>query len=389
MKNNLLPYPIEWKNLLNLFTQDLSKPQFNNFCQATTCIAVSQHATINRWAVLFDKKNQSSLNDFFTISPWDESNVHARLSRLIVRRVKDAYIGIIDDTMSHKPYAKKMAHLGIFYDGLTKKEQKGHSIVTHGLHSQELGFVPFDEQLYKKDGRSKNDIACEMIERTQKFKKLSLYLVDAWYSNEQVLGKINQAGSHYITEIKSNRNVHLSRRKRYVREHEKAIPIKQFKEITINNCKYRFFQTSAFISGLGNVNLVFSQKYEEDDEKWGETYYLITDILSLSSEKVIELFLLRGGIEGFHREGKQQLGMESYQLRKDRGIERYLFLVLLVYSLLLLLNQQLMRKTFESKTVGELCRELKAECHTTLLLNAKNIGREELLQAGQDLAYAL
>jgi len=387
MKTNLLLYPVEWKNLLNLFTQNLSKPQFNNFCQATTCIAVSQHATINRWAVLFDKKNQSSLNDFFTISPWDESNVHTRLSRLIVRRVKDACIGIIDDTMSHKPYAKKMAHLGIFYDGLTKKEQKGHSIVTHGLHSQELGFVPFDEQLYKKDGRSKNDIACEMIERTQKFKRLSLYLVDAWYSNEQVLGKINQAGSHYITEIKSNRNVHLSRKKRYAREHEKAIPIKQFKEITINNSKYRFFQTSAFISGLGNVNLVFSQKYEEDDEKWGDTYYIITDILSLSGEKVIELFLLRGGIEGFHREGKQQLGMESYQLRKDRGIERYLFLVLLVYSLLLLLNQQLMRKTFESKTIGELCRELKAECHTTLLLNARNIGKERLEEVGRELAY--
>lgn len=387
MKTNLLLYPVEWKNLLNLFTQNLSKPQFNNFCQATTCIAVSQYATINRWAVLFDKKNQSSLNDFFTISPWDESNVHTRLSRLIVRRVKDACIGIIDDTMSHKPYAKKMAHLGIFYDGLTKKEQKGHSIVTHGLHSQELGFVPFDEQLYKKDGRSKNDIACEMIERTQKFKKLSLYLVDAWYSNEQVLGKINQGGSHYITEIKSNRNVHLSKRKRYAREHEKAIPLKQFKEITINNFKYRFFQTSAFISGLGNVNLVFSQKYEEDDEKWGDTYYIITDILSLSGEKVIELFLLRGGIEGFHREGKQQLGMESYQLRKDRGIERYLFLVLLVYSLLLLLNQQLMRKTFESKTIGELCRELKAECHTTLLLNAKNIGKERLEEVGRELAY--
>lgn len=387
MKTNLLLYPVEWKNLLNLFTQNLSKPQFNNFCQATTCIAVSQYATINRWAVLFDKKNQSSLNDFFTISPWDESNVHTRLSRLIVRRVKDACIGIIDDTMSHKPYAKKMAHLGIFYDGLTKKEQKGHSIVTHGLHSQELGFVPFDEQLYKKDGRSKNDIACEMIERTQRFKRLSLYLVDAWYSNEQVLGKINLMGSHYITEIKSNRNVHLSRRKRYAREHEKAIPAKQFKEITINNSKYRFFQTSAFISGLGNVNLVFSQKYEEDDEKWGDTYYLITDILSLSGEKVIELFLLRGGIEGFHREGKQQLGMESYQLRKDRGIERYLFLVLLVYSLLLLLNQQLMRKTFESKTIGELCRELKAECHTTLLLNAKNIGKERLEEVGRELAY--
>lgn len=387
MKESLLLYPTEWKNLLNLFTPDFSKPQFNNFCQATTCMAVSQYATIKRWSVLFDKKNQSSLNDFFTISPWDESIIHTRLSRLTAKRVKDAYIGIIDDTLSHKPYAKKMAHLGIYRDGLTGRKENGHSVVTHGLHSHELGFVPFDEELYKKDGRSKNDIACEMIDRTQRIKKLPLWLIDCWYSNEKVLGKIKEAGSHFITEIKSNRNIHIGRKKRWIREHEKEIPKKLYTEIRIRNAKYRYFQTSGYISGLGNLNVVFSQKYEEDQEQWGETYYIITNILSMKGERVIELYLLRGGIEGFHREWKQQIGMESYQLRNDRGIERYLFLALLVFVLLLLLNQSQMRKTFESKTVGELCRALKAECHTTLLLNAKHIKREHLEEIGRELAY--
>ena len=46
-------------------------------------------------------------------------------------------------------------------DGLTKETQKGHSIVTHGLHSHEMGFVPFDLELYKKDGRTKNDIVVQ------------------------------------------------------------------------------------------------------------------------------------------------------------------------------------------------------------------------------------
>lgn len=389
MKESLLLYPKEWKGLLNLFQDCFTKPQFNNFCQATTCMAVSQYATINRWSVLFDKKNQSSLNDFFTVSPWEENRVHTRLSRLIIRRINDVNIVLIDDTFSHKPYAEKMAHLGVYYDGLTKKRQKGHSIVTHGLHSNELGFVPFDEQIYKKDGRSKNDIACAMIERTQRFKRLPLWLVDAWYSNNQVLGTIKKAGSHYITEIKSNRNVTIGNKKRFVREHEKKIPKKLFTEIKIKDAKYRFFQTSTFISGLGNINLVFSQKFEGADEKWGETYYLITDILSLRGERVIELFLLRGGIEGFHREGKQQIGMEGYQLRNYRGIERYLFLVLLVYVLLLLLNQQMMRKTFESKTIGELCIQLKAECYTTLLQRAKYVKKEYLEEFARELAYAL
>lgn len=389
MKNNLLPYPNKWKNLLNLFKPNFTKPQFNNFCQATTCMAVSQHSTINRWCNLFDKKHQSNLNDFFTVSPWHEQDVHTRLSRLTINKVKDMHIGIIDDTMSHKPYAKKMAHLGIYYDGLTKKKKKGHSIVTYGVHSNELGFVPFDLELYKKDGRSKNDIACVMIERAQRYKKLPLYIVDSWYSNIKVLSKIKEAESHYITEIKSNRNVTLSRKEKAVRDHAKHIKEKDFTVKVIGRSKYRFFQTSAFISGLGNVNLIFSQKYEENEEEWREMYYLITNVLSLSGERVIELFLLRSGIEGFHREAKQQLGFEHYQLRNDRGIERYLFLVLLVYVILLLLNLQQMRETFEHKTIGELCRQLKAECYTTMLQRAKYAKKEYLNGFAKELAYAL
>lgn len=387
MKDNLLQYPSDWKNLLNLFQVCFTKPQFNNFCQSTTSMAVSNHASICRWSALFDKKHQSSLNDFFTESPWDDHEVHARLSKLASKRIKDACIGIIDDTMSHKKYAEKMDFLGYFYDGLTKKEQKGHSIVTHGIHSSTLGFVPFDIELYRKNGRSKNDIACSMIERTQHYKKLQLYLVDSWYSNTKVITAIRRHNAHYITEIKSNRNVTIGKRKGFAREHEKHISA--WKKCNVKNSLYRYFQTYTFIESIGNVNLVFSQRYDADEKKWTETYYLITDITSLSGESVIELFLLRGGIEGFHREAKQQLGMEQYQLRNSRGIERYLFLVLLVFTLLMLLNKQQMRETFLQKSIGEMREHLKAECYTTVLQNARHFPREHLEEFGREMAHSL
>lgn len=388
MSDALLPIPQEWKQLLTPFVSCFTKPQFSNFCQTTTAMAASQYSSINRWAVLAGK-HQSTLNDFLTISPWDDAGLHNQLSRITSRRVKDAYVGIIDDTLSHKPYAKKMEHTGWFYDGLTKKEQHGHSIVTHGVHSRELGFVPFDEQLYKKDGRSKNDIACAMIQRTRRYAKPPLYTVDSWYSNDQVLNTIRAQGSHYITEIKSNRNATIDGKRRFVREHERHIKNKQWIVVKIKDDAYRYFQTSAFITCLGNVNLVFSQKYDNDEKKWTDTYYLITDIHSLGGERVIELFLLRGGIEGFHRESKQQLGFEDYQLRNSRGIERYLFLVLLVYVLLLLLCQKQMRESFEPKTIGELCQHLKAECYTTLLQQVKRKPREQIEQISKKLAFAL
>ncbi|MBI3035959.1 hypothetical protein HYY71_06580 [Candidatus Woesearchaeota archaeon] len=88
MKENLLQYPTKWSNLLNLFKQCFTKPQYNNFSQATTCMAVSQHSTISRWCNPFDKKYQSSLNDFFTISPWQDDLVHTKLSRLTINSFK-------------------------------------------------------------------------------------------------------------------------------------------------------------------------------------------------------------------------------------------------------------------------------------------------------------
>lgn len=351
-------------------------------------MAVSPYSSINRWSHLYAKKHQSTLNDFLTASPWEEHKVHSQLSRLTVGRIKDFQIGIIDDTMSHKPYAKKMDHLGYYRSGVSKDREKGHSIVTHGLHSREVGFVPFDIQLYRKNDLSKNDIACAMIDRTKWHRNNLLYIIDTWYSGVRLLSKIKSIKSHYITEVKSNRKVTIDYKSRFVREHAQNIEESDFNTVIINGSKYRFFQVSAFIKGLNSINLVFSQKYDEKENKWGEFYFLITDILNLSGERVIELFLVRGGIEGFHREAKQQLGLENYQLRTGRGIERYLFLVLLVYALLMLLIQQHMRRTFEIKTIGEMCRQLKAECYTTLLQNARHSKREFLRDFCVDLALA-
>lgn len=389
MSDALLPYPKDWKQLLNPFVLCFTKPQFGNFCQSVTALVVSQYCSVCRWAQVFEPKHQSSLNDFFSESPWDDSLVHDSLTRITARSVRDARLGIVDDTLSHKPYAKKMDYAGWFYDGLTKKKQHGHSIVTSGVHSRGLGFVPVDLRLYKKGSLTKNDIACSMIHRTQRQFRLPLYVLDSWYSNNQVLNSIRREKAHYITEIKSNRNVTIGNKKRSANAHERHIKKKQWHTTKINEATYRYFQTSVYIRKLGDVNLIFSQKYFEDEEEWSETFYLVTDVTSLEGERAIELFLLRGSIEGFHRESKQQLGLEGYHLRNHRGIERYLLLVLLAYVLLLLLSQNLERKTLEQKTIGQLREHLKAECYTILLQKAKNMKTQELKATAKTLAVAL
>jgi hypothetical protein len=135
-------------------------------------------------------------------------------------------------------------------------------------------------------------------------------------------------------------------------------------ELTIHNeSTFRFFATSAFISKLGSVHLIYSQKYDESDEKWGETHFLISNMLDVSSIVVLHKYLSRVGIEGFHRDAKQNLGLEGYFLRNNRGIERYLFLVMLAFGFLVMHNL----KNHLAFSIGELCEEHKVVVYKQIL----------------------
>lgn len=395
MTAELLPMPTEWNQILNSFSSCFSKPQFNNFSLFATALAVSQHSTVSRLAGFAPDKDQSSLNRFLTESPWQEATVKDKLSRMTAKTFKDCYIAVLDDTLSAKPFAKKMSFLGMHRDGMDGQVKQGHNIVTFGFTGLEGTLVPFDYELYAPNsGRSKNDIGVCMLDRTSRFKKPFMAVFDAWYSNEKIIGKCKEKGIRFVTELKSNRNATLNSRKRYIREHEKHIQKKDWQEHLINNRKFRSFSCSAFISNIGNIRLVFSQMWLEDDEKWSETYYLATDLLGMPDFDVIRHYLLRSGIEGFHREAKQQLGLNKYQLRKGRGIERHLFLAMLVYVMLLMLLKHLLLKSrrevsLSSLSIGKLCQLLRRELYTALLRRAKHYNSDYIKRLASKLAYAM
>ncbi|GEM_PF-4049997 len=73
------------------------------------------------------------------------------------------------------------------------------------------------------------------------------------------------------------------------------------------------------------------------------------------------------GIESFHGEAKQNTGLEGYFLRKCLGIEKYLFLVMLTYSLLVL--QSISMRTI--KTIEEMCEENKVDMYEKIYQEIK------------------
>ena len=106
MHDIMLPIPVEFNSLLNVFKPYFSKPQFKNFCHIAGGIVLSSRYTIDRLSQVFTERDASSLNKFLTKSPWDDNKVKACLHQTLFKSVPDLDVFIGDDTLSEKPFAR-------------------------------------------------------------------------------------------------------------------------------------------------------------------------------------------------------------------------------------------------------------------------------------------
>ena len=88
------------------------------------------------------------------------------------------------------------------------------------------------------------------------------------------------------------------------------------------------------VQHLGFVKLLISQEWSVSEKKWSRPFYLISTNTKKSVVQIIRTYANRWAIETFHRDIKQNLGLEAYQLRGRQGITRHLILVALAYAML-------------------------------------------------------
>lgn len=346
--------------LLKSYQNIFSKPQMQHFATFVTGLSACDKPSISRISELHDR-DRSCMNRFLTESPWEIEQVKSAYHKQIEPFIVKGSALLIDDTNSKRPYAKKVEKANYHYDHTTGKDVLGYCLVTSTISSGEYtlpyNIVPYYRKpdCNERKFMTKNDLAEQIILSSKNNQNITEVIFDTWYSNEQVIGACKKARKDYITQIKSNRNVTINRHKNAVRAFVKDIPYSGWLLTLHNNEAFRYFATSAFISSIGSIHLIFCQMYNDSKKEWGKTHYIISNLLDSPSNIVLHKYLNRTGIEGFHRDAKQNLGLEGYFLRNNRGIERYLFLVMIAYGFLAMLN--MINNSFLS--IGELCEEQK------------------------------
>lgn len=225
---------------------------------------------------------------------------------------------IVDDSVQDKRYAKKIELVYRQYSGAEHGVVEGIGVVNlvH-TNGQDHGFYPIDYRIYdpKGDGKTKQQHFREMLLRAIADKQIQAQtiLFDNWYASVENLKLIHRLGRYFITTVKSNRKVSISKEDGYVNledlpwtpeAYQTGIWVK-LKELPF---KVRLFMV---VSSDGDIDWVITNRPEDPQRP--------TTMMDIQKENAY-----RWHVEQFHREVKQLTGSERCQCRKARSQRNHL-----------------------------------------------------------------
>lgn len=357
---------------LNFYKPLFTKPQFSHFSVFVSGLIINNNKTIQDISDSLSSKNQSSLNRFLTKSEWKTDKLNSYRIKQVKKCSKlrkGIFIG--DDSFLHKT-GHHIEKAYYYRSGKTKRKEWGHCLVNSIYTDNDDYTFPINADIYLRKEvcdkshpfKTRRELLIEQLDFALR-KKIPLWLaiIDNGYYSHELIKDIRQRKLKYLAGVHVTNKIFIdyhTKGEKYlsVEEYINKLAEKNYETFWINKDKYFIHSSEVFIKQLGKQRIIVS--YKDGDEEIGIKAY-ITNIFDTSNKQILTLLLKRWNIEGFHRDAKQHLGLESYQVRKYRAVQKYVHAILLAYTLLVLNKKQdiLMSLKRKLKTIGELCRFFK------------------------------
>ena len=351
-----------------MFSDLLSFHQQIHMKRYVTGLAVLPKITIATMNSAFiEKHDQSAMNRFLTESDWNEKELNNKrfeyMQTFEQTRCKKSGVVVIDDTIIHKT-GKQIEGVGWIFDHCENKTVLGQSVVTSHYVDKQVNY-PIDYRFYfsekseyakthASDFKTKIQLAIELMLDAIEKKAGNIFVADSWFICQEVVSCADEHEKAIVGRIKSDRLVHTPQNKLVsLEEFSKSLTKDDFKEIVVNDKKYKVFTKVMKLKSLKKkVRIVVSQMEGKE-----ELYFLIANQLGWNPVKVIETYTFRGKIEPFYKDAKQNFGLEDCQVRTLDGVKRHWYLVFLAYSLVKLsLCRSKLNGKISALSVGEGCR---------------------------------
>ena len=243
--------------------------------------------------------------------PDDNPPAHDSLNRLLYRLPADSEalwgeaapcvntdrgVLVIDDSTLDKPYAQKMDLVTRHWSGKHQQVVSGINLITL-MWTDGDSHIPCDYRLYNKDhdGLTKNDHFHALIATAHdRGFAPECVVFDSWYSSLKNLKTIQKYQWHWLTQLKSNRQVNLDRQGN---QPISQLPISN-KGTIVHLKGYGLIKVFKIVSPNGNIE------------------YWATSDLSMNELFRLKYAELSWAIEEYHRGIKQFVGVERCFARK-------------------------------------------------------------------------
>jgi len=303
--------PSRVRHLLSGFRRYFTRPQYENFCRVMLGLIVAgekEHDVKSINELFVERKDQSSMNRFFTEPRWNVEQVVGEGKAILLSENETSRVTeykIIDDTVCRK-YGPG-AEMVCYNHSSTMGTVLSHDYVTSLYVTGEVA-VPDGLKLYGSERRcrekgvefkTKVQLACEMIDEHVPRAKRTIWLWDSWYTMYDIVARCRAHGYDWIGEIRSNRVVFYEGKRYHLSELlDRLRSDGKFSDVFIDGEIYQSCKVRVFAKKLGRVSIVFNVKADTDD-----VHVLCTDLRS-GTEEVVRHALERHRIEDFHKGAK-------------------------------------------------------------------------------------
>ncbi|QAA33574.1 transposase [Clostridium manihotivorum] len=324
----------------------LTKPQLKHLESIVNAmLSKGYKGKMSDIAELASQRHRTSITRFLASSSWNEDFLIKALKKLVVELIwsksketnKPIYF-IIDDTISEKTKpsskAKNIIEKCSFHNSHLKgKTVYGHQILVSLLSCDGL-VLPYSIDIYDKDFMSKIELTQKLVESLPKPENKGYVLCDSWYSCKAIFNSSEKAGYSYIGAIKTNRVIYPKGHERLgVKLHKFAttLDIDDFDLVTVKDQEYYIYSYIGDLKDRKNVTIILS--YPKDSfHKDGSLKTFIALDNSLVPLDILTQYTDRWAIEPFFRDCKTYLGLDGYQVRSEKSINRYLAIMTINYT---------------------------------------------------------
>lgn len=173
-------------------------------------------------------------------------------------------------------------------------------------------------------------MVCDIAESLPVLKGAAYGLCDSWFTNEKVINAHFKKGYHLIGGLKTNRIIYPEGFGIQIKQFTQYIEKSDVRPVTANNSEYWVYRYEGALKGIDNTVVLLCWQKNSFKKEGALRAFLCTDI-ELSSQTILEYYSRTWPIEIFFRQTKNNIGINKYQVRSSKAIDRILLLASLTY----------------------------------------------------------